>query len=126
MSVENTPLRPAAPCAAGPSAPSYRPRGRAGALPEDIYIRAMLGDQARMFITEADNAIYARRLPSPYRRLLLPSPVGQARRGIAYTELEAEAQKPPPADIVGRTLRWLRAAWRKVRGNAQGQIHLRD
>lgn len=77
-----------------------RIRARLGA--DDVYIDAMMREQARQFLTEGDNRIHTPRLPSPYRRALAPDPTGPQRPGIAYCELApgdpaqpAEPTKPP-------------------------------
>jgi hypothetical protein len=63
------------------------PSGQGG-RPDDIYIVSMMQDQARQFLTEGDNRIHTPRLPSAYRRALMPDPQGQARAGVAYFEAE--------------------------------------
>jgi hypothetical protein len=76
-----------------------------------------------MFLTEADNAIHTPRLPSPYRRLLAPSPQGQARRGIAYHEADIDEPDDGP-DTLQRLGIWARLVWRRLCGQTRGRVHL--
>ena len=87
---------------------------------EDAYVDAMVRDQARQFLTEGDNQIHATRLPSPFRRALVPSPQGQARANIAYFDMmlgEPEQEVGPPLWL--RVKAKLANILRKLRAPAQ-------
>ena len=88
---------------------SQAPRPKAA--PDDVYVAEMLEFQRRQLMTTSDNRTSRAPLPSPYRRLLVHSPVGQARRGVAYSEMRIQE---PQAQRAGRCSAALRACAKRL------------
>lgn len=57
----------------------------------DFYVASMLESQVRQLMTEPDGMIHLDRVPTPYRKILLPSPGPGARPDVPYFEAEIDA-----------------------------------
>lgn len=89
-------------------------RGRQRMREEDAYVKAIVDGMARQFLTENSALVLSSRLPSPYRRAILPSPSGQARAGIAYTELGVHEPPEPRPSVWKRAKRWAQSALERL------------
>ncbi|RYF52416.1 MAG: hypothetical protein EOO38_00325 [Cytophagaceae bacterium] len=69
----------------------------------DFYIASMLESQVRQLMTEPDGMIHLDRVPTPYRKFLLPSPSGMAREDVPFFEAEVDEEDET-------SVAWLEAA----------------
>ncbi|RYE99282.1 MAG: hypothetical protein EOO77_35780 [Oxalobacteraceae bacterium] len=97
----------------------------------DVYIEAMMRDQAKQFLTEGDNRIHVPRLPSPFRRALLPSPNPQTTLVVdsyfALSCMESAqdgSQRPDDAGITGKIRVLFRQLWERLTGSRSVEYRL--